>query len=235
MEDNLNQILARITSIPKQSREYKCDKCRDSGFIGSGYEYAECECQRKERAERRMKKNGFEPGRMTFKDFDEKTKGAARMKEIAEKFLADYPNCSMAVLGQVGAGKTHIIIATAQALIDREQDVYYMPYMDIMAIIRQNRFDEEGYAKVMNEIKNCGVLVIDDLFKGSIKPNDIDIVFEIVNNRYLNKKPMMISSEKSLDELTAIDEAIGTRLAQMTKGYRVIIGKDPAKNRRMHE
>ncbi|MBQ3423200.1 MAG: DNA replication protein, partial [Romboutsia sp.] len=63
--------------------------------------------------------------------------------------------------------------------------------------------------------KNARVLLIDDLFKGSVTPSDINIMFEIINYRYLNKKPMIISTEKYLDDLLSIDEALGSRIIEM--------------------
>ncbi|WP_042274742.1 hypothetical protein [[Clostridium] dakarense] len=53
--------------------------------------------------------------------------------------------------------------------------------------------------------------------------NNINIVFELVNHRYFNNLPVIVSSEKSFEELIEIDEAIGSRLIEMCKGYRVEI------------
>ncbi|MCH1960051.1 hypothetical protein [Romboutsia hominis] len=78
----------------------------------------------------------------------------------------------------------------------------------------------------MNRYKNARVLLIDDLFKGRISDSDVNIIFEIVNHRYFNNLPIIVSSEKSVDELIGIDEAIGSRLIEMSKNYLVkIIGK----------
>jgi len=65
---------------------------------------------------------------------------------------------------------------------------------------------------VMNRYKNARVLLIDDLFKGSISKSDINIVFEIINHRYFNNLPVIVSTEKSFEELIEIDEAVGSRI-----------------------
>ena len=59
------------------------------------------------------------------------------------------------------------------------------------------------------------MLHIDDLFKGSITPSDINIMFEIINYRYLNKKPVIISTERYINDLLSIDEALCSRIIEM--------------------
>ena len=71
----------------------------------------------------------------------------------------------------------------------------------------------------MSRYKKCKVLLIDDLFKGSISGSDVNIMFEIINYRYLNGLPVIVSCEKSIDEIMNIDEAIGSRLYEMSCGY----------------
>lgn len=75
--------------------------------------------------------------------------------------------------------------------------------------------------------------MIDDLFKGNITGSDVNIMFEIVNFRYLNNLPLIVSSEKSINEIMEIDEAIGSRLYEMSKGYVVNINGKKL-NYRMH-
>ena len=65
-----------------------------------------------------------------------------------------------------------------------------------MTYIKQNILDCEVYNKYLNRYKNARVLLIDDLFKGNITPSDINIIFEIINYRYFNNKPIIVSTEK---------------------------------------
>ena len=50
-------------------------------------------------------------------------------------------------------------------------------------------------------------------------------MFEIINYRYINKLPIIVSSEYSIDELLNFDEAIGSRIYEMCKDYLVEIEK----------
>ena len=59
------------------------------------------------------------------------------------------------------------------------------------------------------------------LFKGSISKSDINIMFELINHRYFNKLPVIVSTELSIENLVNIDEALGSRLIEMSKDFLV--------------
>lgn len=67
-----------------------------------------------------------------------------------------------------------------------------MTYRDVMIYIKQNIIYKEIYEKIVGKYKNVRVLLIDDLFK-------VNIMFEIVNFRYFNNLPIMISGEMGID------------------------------------
>jgi DNA replication protein DnaC len=74
-------------------------------------------------------------------------------------------------------------------------------------------------------MKQVDVLYWDDLFKPPKEPTsfEIDIAFEVLNFRYLNLKPTIISSERLPDGLCTIDEALGSRILERSKGHLVVI------------
>ena len=121
-------------------------------------------------------------------------------------------------LGQVGSGKTHLSMAICNELMDRGISVVYMGYRDAITGIKQNMMDSVYYNKMMNRYKSARVLFIDDLFKGKITDSDVNIMFELINHRYFNNLPVIISSELSVSRLLDVDEALGSRLVEMTKG-----------------
>jgi DNA replication protein DnaC len=67
------------------------------------------------------------------------------------------------------------------------------------------------------------MLLIDDLFKGRITESDVNIVYEIVDYRYFKNLPVIITTEKTIDQLIDIDEAIGSRLYEMSKNYLITL------------
>ena len=66
-----------------------------------------------------------------------------------------------------------------------------------------------------------------DLFKGKITESDINIMFQLINHRYFNNLPIIVSSEFSVLRLMDVDEALGSRLIEMSKGRVVeLMGKE---------
>lgn len=125
----------------------------------------------------------------------------------------------------IGAGKTHLSIALANNIMNKYRiGVLYMPYRDVITKLKQNMIDEEYYQREVSKYKNASVLLIDDLFKGKVNDSDINIMFEIINHRYLNNKPIICSSEFAKDDLLSFDQATGSRILEMSKDYLVEIG-----------
>lgn len=108
-----------------------------------------------------------------------------------------------------------------------------MSYRDVITKLKQNMLDEEFYQRSISKYQSCGVLLIDDLFKGKITESYINIAFEILNNRYLNHLPIIKSTEFIIDELLDFDEAVGSRIYEMCKRYMVEIERGRERNFRM--
>ena len=196
-----------------------CPKCGGSMWITwvdeQGCDMARrCECFEPTMAKRRIARSGIsEPFRAKgFKNFD--TRENPQLKKaytICVDYCKNYPDIkelrhnSILLLGQVGSGKTHLALASANALLDYQKvRVVYMPYREIATRLKQNITDEEAYNKTIDELKTAPMLVIDDLLKGKTTESDINILFE--------------TSEKTTGELLDFDSAIGSRLIEMAEG-----------------
>lgn len=210
-----------------------CPKCGGSMWITwvdeQGCDMARrCECFEPTMAKRRIARSGIsEPFRAKgFKNFD--TRGIAQLEKaytICVDYCKNYQNFkesrhnSILLLGQVGCGKTHLALASANALLDYQKiRVVYMPYREMITRLKQNITDEDAYNKTIDELKTAPILVIDDLLKGKTTESDINILFEIVNYRYVCNLPVIVTSEKTTGELLDFDSAIGSRLVEMAEG-----------------
>jgi DNA replication protein DnaC len=116
------------------------------------------------------------------------------------------------------SGKTHLSIAISNKLMEQGVGVRYMQYREVITHLKQNIVDEEFYQREMSKYKNAPVLLMDDLYKGKTTESDINLVYEIINHRYLKGMPIILSCEYSVDKLLDFDEAIGSRIAEMCKG-----------------
>lgn len=240
--------------MPKgqESLHYKCNACKDKGFIFkevNGYEVAsKCKCKTKEEILAKANRSGladlFEE--KTFKSYETKENYQKSIKtkaiEYTENFLKGQRN-SFAILGQSGAGKTHIMTAVAGKLIDANVEVKYYMADEIIQRLNACKYDEENYNKEFSKIANASVLFIDDLFKSSIQEyykvesinrEDLRIIFQIINYRYNKNKPILLNSELHYERFAELDQALIGRINEMCNyEYLLSIKPDSSKNYRL--
>lgn len=218
-----------------------CPKCNDRGYVlrtdERGIEIAtKCECYAVRQAERIMRMSGISE-EFAGKSFDNFiTKGNEQLISAKAKAVGYVDNFSQterkrynSILfsGQVGAGKTHLGMAISTELMNRGISVVYMAYRNVVTRIKQKVTNEDLYSKELAVYMTARVLFIDDLLKGKLSDSDINILYEIANYRYMNNLPIIISTEKTPNELMIFDEAIGSRLIEMCRGNIVVLwGKE---------
>lgn len=232
--------------VVQRATSYKCTKCNDTGWIlvlqDTGNPIAKsCECRESEKLKNQWKAAGIniEFAKQTFGNYKTWNDSSKKAKDVAIAFYNDFKGKrknrqnSIVLCGQVGSGKTHLSIALALNLINKNIKVVYMPYRDVITRIKQNMLDDEYYRKTLSKYQRCDVLLIDDLFKGKINEADINIIFEIINYRYLNYLPIIVSTEFTIERLLNFDESIGSRIYEMCKSYIVEISKNKDNNYRL--
>ena len=226
-----------------------CDKCGGSGFISyrneQGYEMAkECDCRTRMITEIRMRASGISEAfqRKTIDSFD--TKGN-KVLEGAKQTASDYvrtffekekdTNNSIMFLGNPGSGKTHLSLAIGNELLNEYGvSCLYMPYRETMMELKQLAMnDKYKYEEKMYALTTARLLIVDDLYKGSTTDADLNYMFQIMNQRYLNQLPFILSSEKLPIDLLNIDEAIASRMLEQAKG-RTIVLNDKKLNHRIY-
>nr|DAM13493.1 MAG TPA: Replicative helicase [Caudoviricetes sp.] len=234
----MGDILEKIQNMKKSTThtsstaapKYECEKCHDVGFIidKENNRAVQCECMLVKRYKEILKKSGIseEFRNMTFENYKTNRKpkiiigakkAAMEYVEGFEEFKNERRN-SIAFLGQVGSGKTHLTMAIANALMEKRIAVLYMQYREEIPKLKQNMLDTEYYQNQLSKFKEAPVLLVDDLFKGKITDSDRNIMFEIINHRYFKCLPIIVSSEYKINDLVYYDEAIGSRIVEMCKG-----------------
>lgn len=236
---------------------YNCDKCKNKGFIAElrmaevyGYKVetlVPCRCQKARNALSRLARSGLKDvvKKYTFENYEAADPWQEKIKEAAMRFCDSQGEEWFFIGGQSGAGKTHICTAIAVHFIRQGKELKYMLWRDEITRLKGLITEPEQYGQMMDALKNADVLYIDDIFKngkddfGNVKQPtaaDINAAFEIINYRYNNPgKITIISSERTLSEMNAIDEAIAGRIAEKSKegGYCINLAKDAKKNWRM--
>lgn len=228
MEKFLNST--KQNSLPTDKPVYECDLCKDTEFIFTNTNTVKpCECRQAKHFKRLYENSGISKAfrNKTFENFitTGKPKTIEKSKQVSQKYVKEFVGeNSIALLGQVGSGKTHLCIAIANELLKRNVGVLYMQYREVITALKQAICDDETYQRELNKYKGAKLLYIDDLFKGMLKQGSVNdsemrIMFEIINYRYLNNSPIMVSSEYGIEKLLSFDEAVGSRIIEMCKGY----------------
>ena len=217
-ESNLNSKGSHLYGVD-------CPKCNNKGYIffeRDGYRCTrECECMVQRRNLKHIRESGlselidmYSLGVFETPDLQrEKIKNkAAQFAEKAEGWFF--------ISGRAGSGKTHICVGICKELMEQSKDVKYMMWRDDAVRLKGIVNDTEEYQRQIDKFKKPAVLYIDDFFKGKITEADVNLAFELLNYRYNSpKKITLISSELGIEKILEIDEAVGSRIYQRSKGF----------------
>ena len=255
----VKRIQALHTTSPSTEGKvkYSCPICKDAKMIqNSNGTWSECQCQIKERISRLWENFGVKPDDVKklndYVPYDKRTKEA---KEKAVEYIKRFDEIrqekenSFGLFGQAGAGKSHIVIAMGVALLSRDKyiSVVYMPYLEAMRELKANSMDDEYYIKLSNRYNQAPLLIIDDLFKDKVRNgqiirdrynqaglNEADMkhIMPIINYRYVNNLPTLISTECTPDMLYDLDEALAGRILERC-GSNMVVFKGEQYNYRM--
>lgn len=240
-----------------ESDGYDCPKCKNRGSIGFldidgdiiHPRYPECSCMAIRRSILRMKASGLENSikDYTFKRFNARELWQQKMVDMAHRYLVDGVKDGrwLFIGGQPGCGKTHICTAVAGKLL-YEMPVIYAVWPQISKKLKAIVNEADEYSIEVGKLQEVDVLYFDDFFKPVIEEDihgnrrrkpptaaDLKLAFEILNYRYINKKPTILSSEWCINELADMDEATASRIAERSRDYCLAIGRDKARNYRL--
>ena len=218
---------------------YDCPQCLNRGFIYVGHNGVRlCDCKPIRDGLSRLKRQGLlhASKRCTFASFRADAPWQRMLLERAQAFAALESPGWLFIGGQSGCGKTHLCTAAAVALLYRGLSLRYMRWMNDSAQIKSLGADSARSALLQGFI-DAPLLYIDDLFKTPPTEADVRIAFEILNERYNNpEKITIISSERTLPEITRIDEAVGGRIFERCGAdFQLNVARAPERNFRFQD
>lgn len=200
-----------------------CALCGNSGTlteVRDGILYArECSCMKQRRSLRNVQRScvGGLMDKYSFGNYDTSAPEYKRLVEKGKEFIGSRDKW-LYICGRPGSGKTHLCIAICSELL-KSHEVKYMVWRDVAPRLKAAVNDTGEYMSILAPLKNAEILYIDDFLKGSANPADINLAFELINSRYNNNLRTIISTERNLEEILSLDEALGSRIREKSKGF----------------
>ena len=222
---------------------YRCPLCKDTGKTGELIKEP-CICLRKAYQKKLRESIGLNGARKeSFETFDlsvypdEKIPGQDfTQREImkmyrvtCEKWANEDPNAAfrdLVLTGSTGLGKTFLLRAMAERLIERNMNVLIISAYRMLEILRKSYFDNDGSAE---ELLGAEVLMIDDLGSEPLMQNvTVEQLFYLLNERQNRNLSTVISTNLDMAKLRErYTERIASRLRDSrTCKVMNLLGKD---------
>lgn len=246
MEMNLKAIQASMQE--HSTKPYKCPECGKlvvdavmtipvTGKRVKVERYG-CQCYQKAELDKYLNESDYSHNADIYersgigKRFKQCTFESFRLfPDVKDSFdiVADYAECfetykdkgaGLILKGKPGCGKTHLAAAVSQELIFRGYSVKFILTPVLLEEIRKsfNKKYGEVETDILKQLASVQLLVLDDL--GAEKPTEwvIEQLFILINKRYEEMKPTIITTNCTGQELALrIGERTASRLVEVSK------------------
>ncbi len=128
----------------------------------------------------------------------------------------------MLLQGGFGCGKTHLAAAIANFVVGMGVPTLFLTVPDLLDTLRFSYDSEDTtFEQRFDEIRNAPLLVLDDFGTQNATAWAQEKLFQIVNYRYINKLPLVVTTNLDLDEIEA---RIRSRLAdpELVSSVRIV-------------
>ena len=212
--------------------KYTCPVCRDTGFHDGYY----CDCYKKLIKQTavdelgisaQIKKCSFDSFRLDcYPDVTDPALGISQreqMKTVYEyccDWAKDFSRSStgLIMLGKTGLGKTHLSLAIAGVVINKGYSVYYNSVQNVMDRLQKEHFGRSSFDEqdsVEGDLFESDLLILDDLGAEFSTQFTVAQLYNIINTRMVNSKPIIISTNLTVRE---IEEKYSQRIASRIVG-----------------
>lgn len=198
--------------------EYECMDCKDTGYING----KRCHCFEKKIIEALYEQSNLKDIletenfntfnlRLYKSDTVDSATGLTPLENIshiieaANDFIKTFDTeaKNIFIYGATGVGKTFLTNCIAKELMDSSHSVIYISAIKLFDILADNAFGR-GSADITaryDNIFNCDLLIIDDLGTETVNNFTSSQFFNCINERYLNHKAIIISTNLSLADI----------------------------------
>ena len=190
---------------------YNCPTCKDTGYLGDNQK---CPCLKKRLSYYLYEQSGltklvatenFDHLSMEYYDGEDRVK-FEKAVQSARNFIEDFGSLyrNLFFCGTVGTGKSFLSCCIAKELLDDGRNVLYFSATALFQQISELTFgtkEKESLAYFKKDLTGCDLLIIDDLGTELVNSFVASELFNILNDRLLNRKSTIISSNLTLEEI----------------------------------
>lgn len=147
---------------------------------------------------------------LTFSNFMPRGRvglGAAQANSLQQAYnsaqnFAGIQKGWLLLTGGYGSGKTHLAAAIANQSVSMGTPTIFLTVPDLLDWLRSSFSGsaDSDYEERFNEIRNAVLLVMDDFGTQSSTPWAEEKLFQIINSRYINRLPTVITSNQQLSD-----------------------------------
>lgn len=236
-KEEYNKILKSL-NIPYITPNHFCKKCNDNGMLAGKY----CDCLIEEINNLLKEESGF----LSLEDFEKANfnlfKNSPYMQALYEKMqkwcYSKFDKTLIFIAGQTGVGKTHLMKCMANELIKRHKVVTlttsFAMHQDFVKSYSSRDLDEKQ--ALIDKYLTAEVLFIDDLGTELRNPNiTINFLYQVLNERKMNKLPTIITSNLDLKDITDYyDERIFSRIVDKATSVCIYIEGEDLRLKKSH-
>jgi len=102
--------------------------------------------------------------------------------------------------GEPGTGKTYAAACIANSLIERGVTVVMTSFVKILSALS---VDSDGEGEIVRRVMNSRLLIIDDLGAERSTEYALEKVYNIIDTRYRNGKPMILTTNLNTKEMSS--------------------------------
>lgn len=210
------------------SLHYTCPLCKDTGYVNG----QKCHCFKQasisllyEQSGIRelLKHDNFDSLSYEYyegEDLNRFRNAVTTCHNFVKNFNSDYHN--LFFYGTVGTGKSFLSGCVAKELIEKGNLVIYFSATQLFHELSKNAFDyrnREDMSLLQDDLFHCDLLIIDDLGTELTNSFVSSQLFSCLNERHLQKKATIISTNLSLQELR--DRYSDRIFSRITSNYEV--------------
>ena len=134
----------------------------------------------------------------------EKDNGKNLVMKVARDYVSKWSdfaskNAGLVLWGDVGTGKTFFAACIANALIEQHVSVKMTNFSTIL----NDLFAENDKNKYLDRLNDHSLLIIDDLGIERGTEYALEQVYNVIDTRYKSGRPLIVTTNLTLDELKA--------------------------------